>query len=271
MTSPLILTVAPNGAYKQRGDHAALPLTPDELARTARQCLDAGAAMLHLHVRDAQGRHSLDVDAYRAALAAVHAAVGDEMVLQVTSEAAKVYAAPEQIAMVRALRPEAVSIGLREIDQPAIGDDGLHALFTELARERTMTQVILYDVADLRRWQQLRAQGVIGAAPWHLLFVLGRYSTTQTSDPLDLLPFLQAHGGPEPWAVCAFGAAENACVAAAACFGGHARVGFENNLRLRDGQLARDNAQLAGQVAQSAAALGRPLATASQVRALYGR
>jgi uncharacterized protein (DUF849 family) len=270
LQEPLILTVAPNGAYKQRGDHSAVPLTSRELAETARHCLDAGAAMLHLHVRDAQGRHSLDVGTYREALAAVRAAVGDAMVLQVTSEAAKVYRADAQIAMVRALRPEAVSIGLREIDQPGIGEQGLASFFGELARDGTMTQVILYDVADLRRWQQLRADGVVPAAPWFLLFVLGRYSSTQTSDSRDLLPFLQAHDGAEPWAVCAFGPMEHACVTAAACFGGHVRVGFENNLQLRDGQPARDNAQLVAQAADAARALGRPLATAAQVRALFG-
>ena len=51
---PLILTVAPNGAYKQHSDHPAVPLTPQALADTARRCLDAGAAMLHLHIRDAE-------------------------------------------------------------------------------------------------------------------------------------------------------------------------------------------------------------------------
>lgn len=269
MNTPLVLTVAPNGAYKQRADHDAVPLTARELADTARQCLAAGAAMMHLHVRDAQGRHSLDIDTYREALATVRTAVGDEMVLQVTSEAARMYGATQQIAMIRGLRPEAVSIGLRELDQPEIGEEGLASLFGELAREGTMTQVILYDVADLRRWQDLRASGVVPRAAWHLLFVLGRYSSTQTSDPRDLLPFLQAHEGKEPWAVCAFGPLEHACITAAACFGGHARVGFENNLRLRDGQLARDNAQLVAQAAECARALGRPLATAKQVRALY--
>lgn len=268
---PLILCVAPNGAYKQAADHAAVPLTPEALADTAKRCLDAGAGMLHLHIRDAQGRHSLDVAGYREALRVVRAAVGDAMVLQVTSEAAKVYQAPQQIAMVRELRPEAVSVGLREVDQPEIGSAGLAAFFGELAAQRTMTQVILYDVDDLRRWQALRAAGTIADAPWFLLFVLGRYSATQTSDPHDLLPFVQAHDGPEPWAMCAFGPSENACVAAAAALGGHARVGFENNLRLRDGRLAPDNAALVRQAAEVAAALGRPLATAMQIRERFGR
>ena len=264
---PVVLTVAPNGAYKQAADHAALPLTAEALAATAKGCLDAGAAMLHLHIRDAQGRHSLDVAGYREALRVVRAAVGDAMVLQVTSEAAKVYQAPAQIAMVRALRPEAVSVGLREVDQPEIGAAGLADFFGMLARERILTQVILYDVADLRRWQALRDAGTVPEAPWTLLFVLGRYRTTQTSDPREVLPFVQVHPGPEPWSVCAFGPAENACVAAAMALGGHARVGFENNLRLRDGTLAPDNAALVAQAAQVAAAIGRPLATAAQIRA----
>lgn len=271
VAEPLILTVAPNGAYKRATDHPAVPLTPEALATTARQCLDAGAGMIHLHIRDAQGRHSLDVEGYREALRVVHAAVGNELVLQITSEAAKVYQAPQQIAMVQALRPEAVSVGLREVDQPEVGPAGLAAFFGGLAASSTMTQVILYDVADLRRWQALRADGTVPDAPWFLLFVLGRYAATQTSDPRDLLPFLQAHDGPEPWAMCAFGPTENTCVAAAACFGGHARVGFENNLRLRDGSLAPDNAALVRQAAEVARALGRPLATAAQIRTRFGR
>ncbi|WP_280191314.1 3-keto-5-aminohexanoate cleavage protein [Delftia sp. PS-11] len=265
-SDPLIITVAPNGAYKQPSDHPALPITPQTLAATARACRDAGAAMIHMHIRDAQGRHSLDVDGYREAQRVVREAVGTQMVIQITSEAAGVYQALEQIAMVEALRPEAVSIGLREIDRPEVGEEGLARFFAGLVRERAMVQVILYDVADLRRWQALRARGVVPEAPWFLLFVLGRYSAGQTSRPQDLLPFLAAHDGGEPWAVCAFGAAENSCVAAAAVFGGHARVGFENNLLTKDGLTAPDNAALVRQAADAALALGRPLATADDIR-----
>ncbi len=265
----LLITVAPNGAYKQRPDHAALPLTSAELGQTAKQCLDAGAAMIHMHIRNAQGRHSLDVQGYRDAQQAVKAAVGDDMIIQVTSEAARVYKAPEQIAMVTALQPEAVSVGLREVDQPEIGDAGLAQFFGWLAKERVMTQVIVYDVADLQRWQALRAQGVVPDAPWSLLFVLGRYSVGQTSEPRDLLPFVMAHTGNEPWSMCAFGAGEHACATTAAALGGHVRVGFENNLLLNNGQVAPDNAALVRQVADSARVLGRSLCTAQQAREAF--
>ena len=267
---PLIITSAPNGAYKIASDHAEVPLSSAQLAHTAKACLAAGASMLHMHIRDAQGRHSLDVEGYRQAQQAVRAAVGDALVIQITSEAAKVYEAPAQIAMVQALRPEAVSVGLREVDQAAIGETGLADFFGWLARERVMTQVIVYDVTDLRRWQDLRARGIVPEAPWFLLFVLGRYTAGQTSSPTDLVPFVHAHSTGEPWAVCAFGKTEHACVTAAASLGGHVRVGFENNLYLKDGQLAPDNAALVAQAAEAARSLGRPLASATHIRERFG-
>ena len=134
-----------------------------------------------------------------------------------------------------------------------------------------MTQVIAYDTVDLQRWQSLRERGVVPDAPWFLLFVLGRYTAGQQSNPLDLVPFVHAHTGSEPWAVCAFGSTEHACVTAAAALGGHVRVGFENNLQLKDGTVAPNNAALVAQAAQAAQSLGRPLASAHDVRALFGR
>lgn len=271
MNSPLILTVAPNGAYKTLAQHPAVPITADTLAQTAKTCLDAGASMLHMHVRKPDGAHSLDADAYLAATAAVRQAVGQEMVIQITTEAAKVYAPPAQMAVVREVRPEAVSVGLRELHVPGVTDAELGAFFQWLVDTDIMTQVILYDEADVRDWNDLRARGVIPEGNWFVLFVLGRYTAGQTSSPTDLLPFLAAHDGKYPWAMCAFGAQEHACAIAAAALGGHARVGFENNLLLRDGATAPDNAALVRQVADGAAALNRPLATAAQIRAQFHR
>lgn len=265
----LIITVAPNGAYKSTADHAALPVTPDALAATARACLDAGAAMLHLHVRQPDGRHSLRADDYRAAQAAIRAAVGQALVIQVTTEAAGVYEPPEQVAVVYALQPEAVSVSLRELLRPGFSESEFSAFFRWLLVTQTMTQVILYDAAEVAQWNQLRARGVIPDGPWFLLFVLGRYAAGQTSSPTDLLPFLQTWDGADPWAMCAFGAQEHRCAMAALALGGHVRVGFENNLWRRDGSLAPDNASLVRQVAESAALAGRPLASAEQVRARF--
>ncbi len=111
----MAIAVAPNGGRRTQADHPALPLTPAELARVAAECRDAGAAMIHTHVRDRDGDHLLDAEAYRAAIAAIRAEVGDDLVLQITSESLGRYRPEEQMAVVRATRPEAVSLALREL------------------------------------------------------------------------------------------------------------------------------------------------------------
>ena len=84
------LMVAPNGARRGKSDHPALPITLDELVTTAVSCHAAGADGLHLHIRDAEGKHSLDVGHYREAMAAVKQAAPN-MFVQVTSEAAGLF------------------------------------------------------------------------------------------------------------------------------------------------------------------------------------
>lgn len=64
--APLVIAVAPNGARKTKKDHPALPIEPRELAIEAASCIEKGAAMIHLHVRDASGGHSLDAGGYQA-------------------------------------------------------------------------------------------------------------------------------------------------------------------------------------------------------------
>ena len=272
-TEPLMIAVAPNGARKLKTDHPAIPLTSAELAREAASCVDAGACMIHLHVRDAEGGHSLDAALYADAIAAIRAEVGARIVIQITTEAVGRYTAPEQMACVRAVLPEAVSLAVREFCPDADSEREAARFFAWVDGEGIAPQYILYSGDDLRRFVDLRRRGIIpGAAPF-VLFVLGRYTAGQVSDPRDLLPFLAAAaetGLTLPWAMCAFGAREGACAVTAAALGGHVRVGFENNLRLADGQIAPDNAALVRQVSDQAALCGRTVATADEARVAMG-
>ena len=264
--SPFILTVAPNGARRGYGDHSALPITPDEIGRCAAACAEAGAAMIHLHVRDRDGGHTLDADAYRAAIDAVKRQAGERIVIQVTSEAVGVYEPAQQMAMVRAVRPEAVSLAVRELLPEGADEREAAKFFAWIADEHIMAQFILYSEEDVRRFDDLAARGVVADSQRFVLFVLGRYSADQQSSPDDVLPFLTANRRGYTWTVCAFGRREVACVLAAATLGGHGRVGFENNLFLPDGRIAPDNAALVAAVADGARAMGRPLASAVVVR-----
>ena len=72
----VMIAVAPNGARKTQKDHPQLPISPKEIAHTAAACQEAGACMLHLHVRDKKLVHSLDVDRYRKTIQAIRQEVG---------------------------------------------------------------------------------------------------------------------------------------------------------------------------------------------------
>lgn len=217
--TPLVIATAPNGAYKQKSEHPALPVTPDELAETAVRCQDAGAAMIHLHVRDPGGRHTLDPGVYHQAITAIKRAVGERLVIQVTSESGKIYRPDAQMQAVREVRPEAVSLALRELIPDSGSERAAAEFFQWLARYGCVPQYILYTAAEVEWYRTLLERGVIADAPHWLLFVLGRYTDSQQSQPADLLPFL-AEPLPVPWSMCAFGRTEHACAVTAAALGG---------------------------------------------------
>lgn len=263
---PVSICAAPNGGRRTKADHPAIPMTAAELARCAAECLEEGAAMIHVHVRDKVGRHLLDADAYRAATGAIRAEVGDRLVVQITSEALGLYSPAEQRAVVRAARPEAVSLALRELVPDASEEAAFAELMGWLKRENALPQIILYTPEEAMRLGDLMRRG-LAPEDVDVLYVLGRYTPDQRSAPADLLPFL-APGQPRfgCWSVCAFGPREVACVTAAALLGGHARVGFENNLMLPDGSIAARNADLVRTAASLITAGGLTLARADEIR-----
>lgn len=256
---PVAVTVAPNGGRRTKVDHPQIPLTTSEIVRTAQQCLEAGAAMIHIHVRDRNGRHLLDAGAYREVLAETRNAVGDALVLQITTESLGLYAPEHQMDVVRAVKPPAVSLALRELLPDA--DDPLKfgKFMHWLDREKIVPQIILYDPTEASLLSDLQHRGVLRhGIP--VLYVLGRYSMNQTSSPVDLLPFLMPDRPRfDDWSVCAFGPQEAACVCAGALLGGHVRVGFENNLALPGGGIARDVAELVAATAKALRSCGLSL------------
>jgi uncharacterized protein (DUF849 family) len=266
----VMIMVAPNGARRGKADHPAIPLTPRELGACATACAAAGAAALHLHVRDENGRHSLDPRLYEAAIAAIRAVVPG-LVIQITTEAAGRFTRAEQMACVRAVRPEAVSLALGEIIPDASAEPEVEAFLHWIAEAAVAPQFILYRPEEVARCLDLIERGVIPFARPFLLFVLGRYANDGQSRPEDLDPFLRALGGRDlPWTVCAFGGREAACALHAARLGGHIRVGFENNLHLPDGSVAPDNATLVAATAALLRQAGFRLMDAAGARRLMG-
>lgn len=268
--TPVAIAVAPNGGRRSKADHPRLPMTVGEIAATAAACREAGACMIHVHIRDRSGGHLLDADGYRATIAAIRGAVGSHMVVQITSEALGVYRSHEQMAVVRDVRPESVSLALRELVPEADHEAGFADFLGWLRKENVQPQIILYSPEDAARLADLKTRGLVPFEDMPVLYVLGRYAAGQRSSPADLLPFLDS-GMPRfaHWTVCAFGVRECACVTTGALLGGHARVGFENNLWLPDGSVAADNAALVAAAGTAIQACGLPTANADELRAAW--
>ena len=251
------MAVAPNGGRRTKSDHPALPLTAGELARTAAECVEQGASMIHLHVRDQAGKHLLDAEAYRAATARIYETVGDRLVVQITSEAVGAYSVAEQKAVVLETNPEAVSLALREFAPDKAGEKEFGEFLGQLKLKRIWPQIILYSPDEAARLSAMRRQGLIP-------FEVGRSALCPRA--LRSRPDVRAGRHPavsRPGVAAfrimerrAFGRRETACVTTAALLGGHARVGFENNVLMPDGALAASNADLVGAVARALDALG---------------
>ena len=262
-----ILALAPNGAYKQKSDHPALPLSMDEIVQTAVSAQLAGASLLHLHIRDESGLHSLDPDTYRRTIDAITDLTGDNLIIQVTSEAAGQFSPEQQIASIRDVNPECVSIALREIITNRESLSAAQALFHWCAAQQCRPQFILYSEFDLLSYLEYRNGDIIPSEPHSVLFVLGRYTQNQASTTADLTPFLKHLEQIEvPWMVCAFGASEQECLLDASVKGGHMRVGFENNLLNTLGGVANNNVDQLQDIARASSDKGLNLATIKQAR-----
>jgi 3-keto-5-aminohexanoate cleavage enzyme len=269
---PMLIAVAPNGARYSKADHSALPISPKELAHTARTCLEAGAAMIHLHVRDDQGKHTISSRYYIPAIAAIRKEVGSRMIIQATSESAGIFNRHQQMQAMTELMPESVSIALRELIPDSATDSAAEAeactFLTRLEDAGTLIQYIIYTPGELDRYQHLCDAGVIPGQRHMLLFVLGRYSET-LAQASDLDTFVTAYKGKAAWMCCGFGKNEQSIMTRAAQLGGHARVGFENNMQRADGSMVADNSQLVTLTAEAALGCGRPLATIAQGRTIF--
>jgi uncharacterized protein (DUF849 family) len=267
----LVIMAAPNGARRTRKDHAALPMTATQLAREASELVDARVSVLHLHVRDHDGGHTLDAGAYREAIGAIRKAVGDQLIIQVTSEAVGIYSPEQQMAMVRQLRPQAVSVALRELCPDETAEQQAARFYAFLQREHIWPQHILYSAEDVTRFEELRRRGLFAEQYPFCLLVLGNYASGREGEPGEFAA-LRRYGDFErvPWAGCCFGPGEQAAMLACVEQGGHVRLGFENNIHLAGGRLAANNAELVHSFLDVLPAKGRIPAGVEEIRQVFG-
>ncbi|MBX2870220.1 MAG: 3-keto-5-aminohexanoate cleavage protein [Acidiferrobacterales bacterium] len=266
MPQSSIIMVAPNGARKTKQHHPALPVNIAETVEEAARCYAAGASVIHAHVRGDSDEHVLDAGRYIELLQELKVQVPN-MLAQVTTEAVGVYQPAEQVECVKAVNPEMISLALREMAGEGCDLKFARQFYEWAVENQVHVQHIVYDELDLIRLLMLRDQSVIPAGRLCILFVLGRFLENRQATPDDITPFLKQVKNEElDWFVCAFGSHEQACAISAIEQGGHARIGFENNLLLADGSTAANTAELVTALKQQMLALDHVPANGQEAR-----
>lgn len=257
---------APNGARRQKKDHPKIPISPDEMANCALEILESGASILHLHVREDDGGHSLNVDRYKSSIKAIKDKVGSQLIIQTTTESVGIYDRYQQMEIVKKLKPEAVSLALRELCPTDHEIAEFEAFNKWIINENIFPQYILYNPDDHNRFEDYISKGVFHNNDPFVLYVMGSYNgPTPDTDTLKKM----AAKNQKPWAACGFAENEKDCINHSATKGGHIRVGFENNIWREDGSLLENNGEMVKYAATVAIKNNRPVASADDVRNIF--
>ncbi len=265
----LIITVAPTGNVPTKEMNPHLPVTPLEIAEAAVRCRAAGASLIHVHARDAQGKPTLDPQAF----ARIHRLIAEQtdLIVQISTGGRAGMDTEARAAAVRLLRPEMASLTVGSMNFP----DRVYAnpfsvvehLAAAMKEAGTKPEMEIFEAGMIANALMLVEVG-LATPPLHFDFVLGSRGSLPAS-PKNLLFLSESVPPGSTWTVAAVGRWQLPMAAMAILMGGHVRVGLEDNLYYRQGQLAT-NEQLVARVARIAAELGRPVATPDEAREILG-
>jgi 3-keto-5-aminohexanoate cleavage enzyme len=271
---PLIITAAITGAETCRKDQPNLPITPEEQASDAKACFDAGARVIHLHVREDDGTPTQRLDRFRDSIEAIRDAV-PEVIIQISTGGAVGEAFEKRLAPL-SLKPDMGTLNAGTLN---FGNDifinhpqdivRLAEAFTDY---RVVPEIEVYESGMVDVVAKLVRDGVITHSPLHVQFVLGVPGgmSGKPQNVLYMAEHLKSEIPSATWAVAGIGRWHIPCSMVALVSGGHIRVGFEDNIFYHKKVVANSNAQLVSRIARIAGEIGRPLATPEQARNILG-
>ncbi|GAA1771640.1 3-keto-5-aminohexanoate cleavage protein [Luedemannella helvata] len=269
-----LITVAPTGAEVAKADVPALPVTLDELVATAKECEAVGAAVIHVHVRGADTKPTLDPGLLRETVVALREQTG--LIVQLSTGGAVTDAEDARLAVLDA-GPDMASCTMGTVN---FGEDvfmNRPAFIVELhKRMRDRGIVPEYEIFDLGQLTSLARlldkHGLPAGGHVHVDFVMGvpggMPGTTEAlvacaSAVRDLPPGTT-------FAATGIGRATLPVLLASLSAGGHLRVGMEDTVTYAKGQPVESNAQLVARASAFARLAQRPPYSAEQARALLG-
>ena len=269
-SEPLIITIAPVGAEVTREHHPGVPFTPEEIALPSLEAVAAGASVVHLHARLDDGTPTGDPEVFAAAIRAIRAKA-DPVIMVSTGGA--VWMTIEERTRALEAAPDMCSL---ETGSMNFGDDlfltsrpDSIASALKAYAMGIVPEIELFDVGHAVAAARMLKEGHL-KGPLNVNLVLGVPGGIDAS-PEAIPALLRPLPDDVRWAVTAIGRHQRRMLTVAALLGADGvRVGFEDNVYLRKGQLAASNAELVADIAAVAQALGRRVATAGEARARLG-
>lgn len=262
---PVMITAAMVGAEVTREQQPYLPITPAEIIASAVECYEAGASIIHIHVRDTAGNATQDAGLFREVVEGIRARC--PVITQVSTGGAVWMSAEERLQSIECA-PDMATLTTGTVN---FGNDvfmnnrGLVEAFARRLRERSIVpEVEVFDTGMIDEALRLRGMGLI-SDPLHFDFVMGVPGGIGP-DPAHLVHMVRSLPPGSSWSVAGMGRHQLTLATIALAMGGNVRVGFEDNIYYRKGQLARSNAELVARVARIATELDRPVATPDQAR-----
>ncbi len=271
-TKPAIITVAITGALPRKADNPAVPVTPAEQIESAHEAYEAGSALVHIHVRNADESPSSDPRLFAEVQEGIRKHCPD-MIIQFSTGGRGRTQSERGKALY--LKPDMASLATGSVNFPnqiyENPPELVEGLASTMLENGIKPEIEVFDVAMLYNARRLVDRGMI-PAPAHVQFVMGIPNALPARRRL--LEFLVSELGdimPDAtWAAAGIGRHQLEVNHWCLEFGGHPRTGLEDNIKFDKTRLAASNAELVARVAELGAEYDRHPAPPAEARAILG-
>lgn len=283
-----VLTCAVTGAVTSKDSTPYLPITPEQIATSALEAAEAGAAVVHLHVRNDDGSASMDVELYRDTVDRVKKHNSDVLINLTTGPGARyvpdlsrlgtpaagtmLRSAYQRTEHIKLIKPDLCSIDFNTMNQ---GDNAIRLNHKEVIRAMLMMvqqygtkpELEIFGSGDLMLAQEMVKEGLVKGEPlWQ--FATGiKYGWESSIDTL--MYATNIVGRNSLWSAFGISKNEMTILAQTHMMGGHVRVGMEDNIYLEKGVLAKTNAELVTKAVRIIKDLGGDIASCQEARQIY--
>ena len=269
---PVIITVAPTGPLTTRQNHPGLPVTPREIGEAVAEAAAAGAAVAHIHARDSGEQPTADPAVYAEIASEIRSRC--DIVVQASTGVGLDVSCEERLGIfssgsldvaMATLNPASMTFGQGTFSNPAWFVDQL----AELMMERDIQpELEIYDFGHIPLCLDLVTRNLV-REPLQFSLVMGVRGGVP-GDPALLTTLVSMLPKGAVWQAIGIGRAQLPLSFAALALGGNIRVGFEDNVYFRKGELAESNAQFVRRAVELVHAAGREVADPSYVRKRLG-